>query len=260
MTKVIDIVNYLTKRFPLTDASNFDVGKVGLQFGSKNAEVKKVMIALDGTSEVVSEALKEGATMLITHHPFLFNPLLNLDYDSVLGKKMLNVFENHLNIFSMHTNFDVGIGGMNDLIATKLGLMDIQELPHLHQSESFVRLGRVEGVTLKEFALKVKEVLHEDGIRIVGPVDKLIHKVGLCAGGGALYFYDAQRAGCDCFITGEVRHNNAIDATENGCCIIEVSHSVESNFKEYILHDLQNEFQEVEFILSKKDLNPFHVL
>ena len=87
--KVKEIVDYLQTLYPVELASSFDYGKVGLQFGSLSKEVKKVMITLDGTSAVVDEALENNCDMLICHHPFLFNSIINLDYNSPLGKKML---------------------------------------------------------------------------------------------------------------------------------------------------------------------------
>ena len=69
-------------------------------------EVKKVMITLDGTSAVVDEAIEKKCDLLLCHHPFLFSPIVNMDYNSPLGKKMLKVFKSELNIFAMHTNFE----------------------------------------------------------------------------------------------------------------------------------------------------------
>lgn len=68
-----DIVKYLEKRFPLNLAYEWD--KVGLQVGSKNSKVERVLITLDVTIEVINEAIEQGASLIITHHPFIFNPL-----------------------------------------------------------------------------------------------------------------------------------------------------------------------------------------
>ena len=86
MTKVSNITNYLLEKYPINLASNFDLGKVGLQFGSMDHEVKKAMIALDGSTPVVEDAIAQGVDLLITHHPFMFNSLSNLNYDNPLTK------------------------------------------------------------------------------------------------------------------------------------------------------------------------------
>ena len=255
--KVKEIVNYLLNLYPLELASSFDHGKVGLQVGSMSKEVKKVMIALDGTSKVVEEAISNNVDLLITHHPFLFNPIINMDYNSPLGKKMLNVFKNELSIFSMHTNFDCAINGMNDHLAAILNMENVYSIPEEPTADSVMRIGEVEKMTLAEFAYFVKERFHEEAVRVVGDLEKQIKKVGIIGGSGASYTIAAKKLGCDCLITGEVKHNNAIDAVENNIGIIEVSHSVEAFFKEHVKEILSNAFPNVEFILSQEDINPF---
>ena len=123
--KVKEIVDFLLEKYPLELASSFDHGKVGLQFGSMSKEVKKVMICLDGTTDVIDEAINNNVDLLICHHPFLFSPILNLDYNSPLGRKMLKVFKSELNIFAMHTNFDTALNGMNDHLAEILELENV---------------------------------------------------------------------------------------------------------------------------------------
>ncbi len=258
--KVKEIVDYLLNKYPLELASSFDIGKVGLQFGSMSKEVKKVMICLDGTSDVIDEAINNNVDLLICHHPFLFSPMLNLDYNSPIGKKMLKVFKNELNIFAMHTNFDTAIDGMNDYLASLLGMKNVYSVPEVPTSESYMRIGEIDKCSLVEFAYFVKETFKEEGIRVVGDLDKNIKKVAILGGSGGSFVVPAKKLGCDCIITGEVKQNNAIDAVEYNMSIIEVSHSVEALFKEYIKKILEKEFTDVEFILSNKDVNPFKCL
>ena len=94
----------------------------------------------------------------------------------------------------------------------------------------------------------------------LGSADKEIKTVGIVGGAGSSELFTALRNGCDCLITGEVHHHQAYDALENGIALVEVSHSVEALFKEYIKKMLSSQFANVEFILSKKDVNPFKCL
>ena len=105
-----------------------------------------------------------------------------------------------------------------------------------------------------------KETFNEENIRVVGDLDKSIKKVAILGGSGGSFAVAAKKLGCDCIITGEVKQNNAIDALEYNMSIIEVSHSVEAFFKEYVKTILENNFTDIEFILSKKDVNPFKCL
>lgn len=254
------ITHYLENLYPANLASNFDFGKIGLQFGSKEKDIKKVMIALDGTTDVIDEAVKNKVDLLITHHPFMFNPLLNLDYDSPFGKKLAKVIENKLNIYSMHTNFDTAIGGMNDVLANNLGLINIH--PHKDEVDSscFIRIGNTEQVTLGEFAKIVMVNLNEPTCKIIGDKDKIISKVGIVGGSGASELMLAIRHKCDCLVTGEIKHNQMLDAIEYDIALIEVSHSVERLFKETLKNNLKENFPELEVILSENDNIPYNVI
>lgn len=259
MTTVKDICAYLLEKYPLDLCSSFDNGKTGLQFGNKNAEIKNVLITLDATNKVIDEAISNKCDMIIAHHPFMFNPLLNLDYNSPMGQKLLKVMNNHLNIFAMHTNYDCAINGMNDHLANLIGLENIHPITDI-SSESLMRIGDVKEMNLKDFALIVKDALGEEAVRVVGDFNKKIKKAAIIGGSGGLYVLDAKRAGCDVIITGEIKQNNAIDALENGIAIIEVSHGVEANFKRFLKEELEQQFKDVNFILAASDINPFKVL
>ena len=150
--------------------------------------------------------------------------------------------------------------GMNDHLASILGLENVYSIPEVPTSESYMRIGEIEKTTLAQFAYFVKETFNEEGIRIVGDLDKPVKKVAVLGGSGGNFAVQAKKLGCDCIITGEVKQNNAIDALEYNMGIIEVSHSVEALFKEYIKNMLSSQFANVEFILSKKDVNPFKCL
>lgn len=259
MTKVKDITNYLLTKYPTNLASSFDLGKVGLQFGSLNQEVKVVMLALDGSTKVIDEAIMNDVDLLITHHPFMFNSMLSMDYDNPLQKKIKQVIKNDLNVFSMHTNFDVAEGGMNEILAERLGLKNIRFVGDTLNNESFIRTGEVDEISLNDFLEVVKEKLKVDGLRYTGSLNKKIHKVGILAGSGGFELYLASRLHCDAFITGEVKHNQALDAVDLNLSLIEVSHAVERLYKEKVKAELEKEFPNVTFILANNDTDPLKI-
>lgn len=259
MTKVKDITNYLLTKYPTNLASSFDLGKVGLQFGSLNQEVKVVMLALDGSTKVIDEAIMNDVDLLITHHPFMFNSMLSMDYDNPLQEKIKQVIKNDLNVFSMHTNFDVAEGGMNEILAKRLGLKNISFVGDTVNNESFIRTGEVDEISLNDFLEVVKEKLKVDGLRYTGNLNKKIHKVGILAGSGGFELYLASRLHCDAFITGEVKHNQALDAVDLNLSLIEVSHAVERLYKEKVKAELEKEFPNVTFILANNDTDPLKI-
>lgn len=259
MTKVKDITNYLLTKYPTSLASSFDLGKVGLQFGSLKQEVKVVMLALDGSTKVIDEAIMNDVDLLITHHPFMFNSMLSMDYDNPLQEKIKQVIKNDLNVFSMHTNFDVAEGGMNEILAERLGLKNIRFVGDTLNNESFIRTGEVDEISLNDFLEVVKEKLKVDGLRYTGSLNKKIHKVGILAGSGGFELYLASRLHCDAFITGEVKHNQALDAVDLNLSLIEVSHAVERLYKEKVKAELEKEFPNVTFILANNDTDPLKI-
>lgn len=255
--KQFEITNFLESKFPNTLASQFDVGKIGLQFGSKDKRIDKIIIALDGTRDVVDEAIEKKCDLLITHHPFMFFPLLSVDYDSAFGKKLLKIFNAKLNVYSMHTNFDTALGGMNDILASLLKLENIRAEKEEIDNDCFIRIGEIAPIKLKDYVSIVNKNLQKSVIRYVGCDEKILKRVGIIGGAGANELNNAIKLGCDCLITGEVKHNQALDALEKGITVIEVSHSVEALFKGYLQEILIKEFPTCEIIISQNESDPF---
>ena len=106
---------------PTEGAEEFDNGRIGLVVAGKT-EITTVCAALDATSQVVEEAVRRGADMLVVHHTPIWHPLTQIrGYDAELLRTALSA---GLNIFVMHTNFDHAAGGINDALADLLGLSD----------------------------------------------------------------------------------------------------------------------------------------
>lgn len=258
MLLVKDILTFLDNKFPIEYASSFDKGKIGLQFGNPTASVKKVLVTLDVTSDVIDEAIKNDVNLIVSHHPFMFSPLLNLNYTSVLGRNLKKIFTNDLNIIAMHTNFDISKGGLNDTLIKKMGFVSNEEENYEFIPDHFVRTFNCNNITARELISIISEKLSINVVRTVGNLDKRIKKTGMVAGGGAGDMYSAQRLGVDCYISGEFRHNNALDAIENNLVLIELPHAVEDVALTEIITLLQSEFSEVEIKKSAHIADPFN--
>jgi dinuclear metal center YbgI/SA1388 family protein len=223
---IFDVVNYLDERFPQTLASDFDCGKIGLTIGSSNLELNNVLLTLDLNLEVVQEAIKIGANLIISHHSFIFEPFTKVLFDNEKGKVLGLMFKHQISLYSMHTNLDVGINGVNDVLANLLGLKNI--IGNV-MKDSFLRYGDIKKTTLNNFATHVKTCFDLTGVKVAGPLSKEINKVGIIGGGGAQIeeLDNALALGCDCFISGEVKLHVAQYALYNQIAIIEVNHGVE---------------------------------
>lgn len=123
--------------------------KIGLQLGTLSKEVRKVLVALDVTDEVVEEAIAEGADLIIAHHAIIFRPLANLQTDTPAGKLYEKLIKHDIAVYIAHTNLDVASGGVNDLLAGKLGLSDLTHLEDVHTEK------------LNKFVVFVPKTYHE---------------------------------------------------------------------------------------------------
>ena len=170
-----DIINYLESRFPRELAEDFDQLRIGLVIGSGNIEVKKVLLTLDLTYEVVEEAVKLGCNFIISHHPYLFDPLYKIDFESDKGRTIRKMFEHNISLYAMHTNLDVGCGGVNDTLAKKLFLKEINIINNEIGKGNYLRYGNIKSMTLNDLAIKVKNDLNLSGVRIYGDSNKIIN-------------------------------------------------------------------------------------
>lgn len=241
-----DVVNYLEQRFPKSLALDFDEKRIGLVIGSYDIEVKNILLTLDLTMEVLEEAIEKNANLIISHHPYLFDPLYKIEFDSPKGKVLRKMFEHNISLYSMHTNLDTGSGGVNDCLAKKLFINDVKVINNEIAKGNLLRYGKIEKQTVKEYALKIKENLNLSGLRVSGDLNKVIENVGVIGGSGAHDddIDNAIKVGCDCYVTGEVKLNNALYAHDNNLVIIEVKHGVEKE----VLYPLMEELrQNLEF-------------
>lgn len=125
--RVKDIMGVMEEIAPQKLAEDWD--KPGLAIGDPEREVKKILVALDVIDPVVEEAKRIGADMIVTHHPMLlFRKIESITTDTLLGKRMFNLIQNHISAFSAHTNLDVAAGGTNDVLAELAGLENVEML------------------------------------------------------------------------------------------------------------------------------------
>ena len=217
----------------------------GLLVGEEKAEIKKILVALDATDEVVDEAVKIGADLIVTHHPMIFGSLKKINDTTNLGKKIIKLIRNNICVFAMHTNLDIAFGGVNDELAKILGLKNIGVLAESCMQNDMPnglgRYGDIEETTLEKFAKKVKEKLSLDGIRIVGENNRKIKRVGLCTGSGMEFMTDAVNLNCDVYITSDIKYHESQSAIENGIALIDATHYGSENIIVPVIKKFLNE-------------------
>ena len=195
----------------------------GLLVGSFDSEVEKIFVCLDVTEETVNAAVNFGADLIIAHHPIIFRAVKNFRTDLPLGKKLQTLIKNDIAVFAAHTNLDSVQGGVNDVLAQKLGLIDVKTF----DEENFTlgRIGKLpEKMTAKNFALHVKKSLNAESVRLVEAGDFLIEKVGICGGAGSEFISKAKFHGAQAFVTGDLKYHEAQNAAEIKIHVVDAGH------------------------------------
>lgn len=219
--KVQNISEIMNRIAPRQLAEDWD--NPGLLVGSFDSEVEKIFVCLDVTEETVKAAVEFGANLIIAHHPLIFRAVKNFRTDLPLGKKLQILIKNDIAVFAAHTNLDSVQGGVNDVLAQKLGLVDVKTF-----DEEIFSLGRIgklqEKMTAKDFAQHVKKSLNAESVRLVDAGDFLIEKVGICGGAGSDIISKAKFHGAQAFVTGDVKYHEAQNAVENKIHVVDAGH------------------------------------
>lgn len=256
-----DIIAVLEGLSAVSYAEKWD--NVGLLAGRKDKEIESVMLALDATDEVIEQAVKKGVSMLITHHPLVFQPLSKVTTEDFIGRRMFRLIQKDICYYAVHTNFDVM--GMADAAADELELKEREVLDITYEDESaregigrFGRLPRI--MTLKECAEYVKKHFELASVQVFGNPDAELEKAAVCPGSGKSYIRNAVQMGADVYITGDIDHHSGLDALAQGMSVIDAGHfGLEHIFKTYMKEYLGREMPGLK-VYEAAEKSPFWVI
>ncbi len=187
-----------------------------------SAEISKVLIALDITQDVVDKAIREGFDLVISHHPLIFKGVKSLTDDAYVSAKLIDLVRAGVSAMSFHTRLDAVEGGVNDILAAKLGLMDTT--PFGIDPTPIGRIGKLAApMELCDFAALVKLTL---GAPCVSYADagKKVEKVAVLGGSGSDDIVAALLAGADTYVSGELGYHHLTDAPDGEINLIEAGH------------------------------------
>ena len=223
--KLIKLIEKMEQIAPPSLALDWD--NVGLLVGDIDKNVKKVVLSVDATEDVISQAIEEKADLIITHHPLIFKGLKRVSSVDMVGKRILKLAEHKIALYSMHTNFDVAV--MADYAATKLELSNSSVLDVTTEYRGIkFGIGKV-GVlgvqsSLKKLAELVKKTFSVDMVQVYGNLSDMVDIVAICPGSGKDMVDNAIAAGAQVLITGDIDYHTGLDAVNCGLNIINVSH------------------------------------
>ncbi|MDR1567672.1 MAG: Nif3-like dinuclear metal center hexameric protein [Streptococcaceae bacterium] len=238
---------------------------VGLQVGDINADVHKVMVALNLRSQTVSEAILRGVDLIIVKHPLIFSKLSTLLDSNTQEKIILDCIRNGINVYVSHTNIDIIPDGLNDYFCEKLEMSEISVLHETQDTLGIGRVGQITPVTFSEFTEQVKLVFDLKHLIIVADnPDKYINRVAICGGSGGKFYSDALRANADVYITGDIYYHTAHDMLAAGLLAIDPGHHIEVAFIALVAKRLEAWKKEFgwscEIIQSEANTNPFQII
>ncbi len=219
--KVNELYRYLESLIPSCLSCEWDNdGLMCCPDGDK--EVKKVLVVLDVTGDVIDEAISGGYDVIISHHPFIFSGIKALNDDNYVAKKAIKAIKSGVSVMSFHTRLDAVTGGVNDSLASLLGLKNV--LPFGAENEMIGRIGELGSpMSAEDFAKKVKDVLGSPAV-LLADGGRPVKKIAIVGGEGGDFLGDAIAAGADTYLSGRLKYHQMTDAKELGINLIEAGH------------------------------------
>ena len=241
---------------PLRLAEDWD--NVGLLVGAPDQQVSKALLCIDYTPAVAAERRAAGVDLVVAYHPPIFNPLKRLN-----GGPVYEAVREGVAIYSPHTALDVAEGGTNDGLADLLGLSSRRPL-RLCEAANGVGMGRIgefdEPAERADLIARLKQNLRLDHVLVAGPTAGPARRAAVCAGSCGDLLDDAIEAGADLYVTGELRHHDALKAAAAGVTVVMLLHSNSERHALATLADrLRERAPELECVLSTEDRDPFHI-
>lgn len=220
--KVIDAIEEI---IPSEFAEDWD--NSGMQLGDPDWQVERILVALDPLPEVISAAWQSDVDLVITHHPLIFKPLTTIDVSRLEGFVIQQALDHHVAIYAAHTNLDRIKDGVNDVLASRIGLCNTTSLSSdgVSGKPGFGRIGSlVQPTSLALLASNLKQALDLSHVKVVGNLDMSVKTAAVCSGSGSSMtraFFDA---GADVFISGDLKYHDARNFEFTQKALIDIGH------------------------------------
>jgi len=257
---VEDLVSWIQTLAPIELAEGWD--NVGLLLGDPAAPIQRVMTCLTPTPESVAEAIEHKAQMIVAHHPMPFQPLKKITTETRTGRMMHDLIRAGIALHSPHTGFDSAARGINQRIAEGLGLTSIRALrPIAAAVNPAIGTGRIGDLatplSVKDFLRRAATFFQVDGLHGIDGGTGHISRVAIGCGAAGDFLADAAAAGCDGFVTGEIRFHTALEARSLGVTVAVPGHHATERFAvEQLATELQQAFPSLIVWPSRKETDP----
>ena len=225
--KCNNILDNLLKVMPRELAMSWD--NVGLLAGSKEREVKNIVVCLDVSEKLIEKAISLKADLIVSHHPLIFSPIKNVTDETSVGKRLVSLIKNDISYIALHTNYDIAAGCMSDLVAERIELRGEPLEKTASMEDEDVGIGKVgdleKHLKISEIAKLVKERFNLPHLRIFdGGEDRLLSRIAISPGSGKGMYKAAYEKRASLLISGDISHHDAVDALELGVATIDAGH------------------------------------
>lgn len=258
--KLKEILNQINELCPFSLQEDWD--NSGMQVGDPDAEIQKVLVAFDLTEEVLNEAAEKEADLILTHHPFFFKGIRQIDMSAAKGRMIRGLIEYDIALVACHTNLDKVGYGVSSVLGQQLGLSDCRPFIAEGENIGFGVIGQLaEPVSLSAFAEQVKESLHIPMVRVVGDHAQTVQTVAAMGGAGSDFMVDAKTMGADVYVTADLKYHDGQMAAEMGLALMDAGHfETESTTMEPFMKKLAEAMPQVEFKLAEKISSYWQIL
>lgn len=229
MLTIADLQHWLAEFAPPRLAADWD--NVGLLVGDASRTVTRVLTCLTVTAESAAEAIREGAQVIVAHHPFPFNATKRITSETHAGRLLLSLIEARVAVLSPHTAFDSARFGINRRLSERLGLEQVSPLiEDTHDPAQGTGRQGMFGGTLGKLAARACAELGLKTVQLVGDPWRLVERVAVGCGSAGELLAAAREAECDCFVTGEARFHTALEAQAAGMTMLLLGHYASERF------------------------------
>ncbi len=253
------IIQWLNTQFPESLAEEWD--NVGFLLGNADKAIKKILIALEITPDVVKEAIENNVDLIITHHPLIYKGLKHLVDHNPHEKIIRQLIFNDIHVYCANTNADIAEGGLSDMFLSLLklkateGLMPVTYPDTSTRSDKTFYLGRIaelkNPMELKALGEWLKKDLKIAHLRFVGNPKAMIQRIGVLTGAGDDAMKIAKSKRCDVLITGDLKYHPAQDALAMNLPLIDVGHyNSEIIFKTELKNRMTDAFESLDYDVS----------
>ena len=235
---IYDILNEIS---PFNLQEDWD--NSGLNLGDYNSDIKKIYLSIDLDEKLIEEV--DENSLIITHHPLIFKSIKKVIPNRFSTKLLLKMIKKNISHIAMHTNFDKT--HLNEYFAKEV-------LKFSGISEDFIFYADVD-MTFEELVEYVKEKMNLDSIKVVKAKEK-IKKIAITTGAG-MGLLDLIRA--DCFLTGDIKYHEAMDAKVRGISLIDITHYHSEKYFSECMEDILKNRIDIEVIVKNSD-DPFNLI